>query len=361
MPRKRPHPLVIEKRAKEPSTSERGTGEHGKSSQVKPSVTIIGAGRLGTALACALAACGYSISAVVTRRRQHSARAQALISARPPAFTFAQLDQLPESDLLLITTPDAAIAATASRLAQSFRKSSLSPTSSLSCNSSPGTMSPKQPIALHASGALSSEELADLRDVGFAVGSLHPLISVSDPLIGAKSLRRAFYCLEGEARAVRLAKRMVRDLGGHSFTIGASRKALYHAAAVMTSGHVVALFGFAAELLRDCGLTERTAHGVLVPLLRSTLENLSTQSPARALTGPFARADIATVRKHVAALSAAARSTQSIEDAVEVYTLLGRRSLQLAKQTNRNAVGLKEIARLLEEAQGKSSKKAKPT
>ncbi len=304
----------------------------------KPSVSIIGAGRLGTAFACALTACDYPISAVVNRRRRHAEQARALIDAHPQALTAAQLKHLPPSDLLLITTPDDAIAETASRLAESFRQSSSS-----------GAL-PKQRIALHTSGALSSKELASLRDVGFAIGSMHPLISVSDPLSGAESLREAFYCIEGEAKAVRLAKRMVRDLGGQSFTIKAQQKALYHVAAVMTSGHAVALFDFAAQLLCRCGLTERAAHRVLLPLLRSTLQNLSVQSPRRALTGPFARSDAATVRRHLAALRTKLPAPIT-EDALELYTLLGRRSLQLAEQANTGSTArLQEVALLLEEA-----------
>lgn len=319
------------------------TSERQKNS--KPSVSIVGAGRLGTALARALAACGYPIAGVVSRRRQHAERARALIDSRPRALVIAQLKQLPPSELLLITTPDDAIAETASRLAESFRRSSSS--ASL----------PERRIALHTSGALSSKELISLREIGFATGSMHPLVSVSDPTIGAESLREAFYCIEGEAKAVRLAEQMVRDLGGHSFTIQAKQKALYHVAAVTASGHAVALFDFAAQLLRRCGLNEGESRRVLLPLLRSTLQNLFVRSPAHALTGPFARADAATVRKHLAALHAEGR-TPLTKDALELYTLLGRRSLQLAKQGNAGNIDrLREVALLLEEARGSSPKK----
>lgn len=318
------------------SGKKRSTFERWRGS--KPSVSIIGAGRLGTALGCVLAACDYPISAVVCRRRRHAEQSRALIDSHPQALTAAQLKHLPPSDLLLITTPDDSLAETASHLAESFRQSPSS------------TLLLKQRVALHTSGARSSEELAKLRAAGFAIGSMHPLVSVSDPLIGAESLRGASYCVEGEARAVRIAKQMVRDLGGQSFTIKAEQKALYHVAAVMTSGHAVALFDFAVQLLRRCGLTEGASRRVLLPLLRSTLQNLSVQNPARALTGPFARADAATVRRHLAVLRAEP-STPTTEDVLELYTLLGRRSLQLAAQANTGSTArLQEVALLLEEA-----------
>jgi predicted short-subunit dehydrogenase-like oxidoreductase (DUF2520 family) len=288
------------------------------------SVSIIGAGRLGTALALALAARGYKIEALVARRQAHARRAAQLSGTSALAFASTQLARLPASDLLLITTPDDAIPETAARLAQSLQGQRRGRT------------------VLHASGALSSGVLRDLKGLGFAVGSLHPLVSVSEPVQGALSLSRAFYCVEGDAQAKLLARRIVRDLGAQSFTVKAEDKALYHAAAVMASGHAVALFDLASEMLARCGLSEKRARAVLLPLLRSTLENLSQRTPARALTGTFARADLGVMRRHLEALRAHAPA-----EALAAYVLLGRRSLQLAQENGVDAAALKEMARAL--------------
>ena len=293
----------------------------------KITISIIGAGRLGTALALALASRGYSIEAVVARRLNHARRAADLIQSHPRALTGAQLDLLPPSDLFFITTPDDAIQTTAVQLAASMSGSD------------------RQRTALHTSGALSSSILKSLQDAGFTVGSMHPLVSVSDPASGAESLHRAFYCVEGGTAAVRAARTLVRDLGGHSFSINTRDKALYHAAAVMASGHVVALFDIAIEMLVHCGLNPRRARAVLLPLLQSTLENLSKHEPARALTGTFARADLATTRKHLNALR-----SQTTSDALAAYTLLGQRSLQLAEINGADAVALKQIELVLKKA-----------
>ncbi|HEY0404655.1 MAG TPA: Rossmann-like and DUF2520 domain-containing protein [Pyrinomonadaceae bacterium] len=291
----------------------------------KLTVSIIGAGRLGTALAVALAACGYKIEAVVARHLKHSRRAARLSGAQPLSLTLAQLSQLPDSDLFFITTPDDAIAATAARLATIFRERRRART------------------ALHASGALSSAALKDLRDVGFATGSLHPLISVSDPAQGALSLKAAFFCIEGESKAARVARRIVRDLGAQSFSVSAPEdKALYHAAAVMASGHLTALFDIAAEMLARCGLTDKRARAVLLPLVRSTIENLAARAPAAALTGTFARADLATMRRHLKAITA-----RSTSEALAAYVLLGQRSLRLARKNGVDTAALKEMARVL--------------
>jgi predicted short-subunit dehydrogenase-like oxidoreductase (DUF2520 family) len=303
-------------------------------------VSIIGAGRLGTALAIALASHGYTIEAVVNRSLRHARRAAALVGARTLALASTRLEELPSSDILFITTPDDIIAATAARLAAIVGNRER-----LGMKGVWKGKSNLQRVALHASGALSSDALQSLSDVGFATGSMHPLVSVSDSIDGAESLCSAFFCLEGSPRAVMVARQMVRTFGAESFSIDARDKALYHAAAVMASGHMTALFDICVEMLARCGLKRMRARSVLLPLLRSTLANLYTSDAAHALTGTFARADTATVKRHLAALR-----SQGMPDALAAYVLLGKRSLQLAKAAGVRPESLHEVARALGES-----------
>lgn len=320
-------------------TRVKASGGRGRGSIGKPTVSIIGAGRLGTALARALASRGYTIEAVVSRTGHHARRAAKLVGTHPLALASTQLEELPPSDILFITTPDDHVAEVAAKLARTLdsRAGKVK-----SVGKAKGNV---RRTALHASGALSSAALESLRSVGFATGSMHPLVSVSDSIHGAESFNSAFFCVEGSAAAVRAARGLVRDLGGQSFSISAQDKALYHAAAVMASGHMTALFDIAMEMLARCNLAPRRARAILLPLLRSTLENLYTADPARALTGTFARADTTTVRRHLDALR-----SQGMQDALAAYTLLGNRSLRLAKAAGARPDTLKEIARLLRES-----------
>lgn len=304
----------------------------------RQTISIIGAGRIGTALARALAARGYTIEAVVAKRKSHAERAAKVTGTRPLILTSSELERLPASDILLITTPDDAIETTASRLA-ALAKSRCAQVQSLRGRGK------SRRTALHASGALSSDILQSLGDVGFTTGSMHPLISVSDPIQGSENLRSAYFCIEGEEAARRTARSLVSALGAQSFSINTADKALYHAAAVMASGHVTALFDLATEMLNGCGLSRPSARKVLLPLLRSTLENLGMHDPARALTGTFARADLETVRRHLNALRPPPR-----REALAVYTLLGLRSLRLAKAAGASRDRLKEIESVLAKA-----------
>src|SRR5438132_12523003 len=170
----------------------------------KPRVSIIGAGRLGTALGLALSAAGYRIEVMVAKHQLKAERAARAIDAYTLGLTASQLNRLDSnqhnrlnrSSLILIATPDDVIAPVAEQLAGTFK--------SKRQQSGRGekAMTGRR-IALHTSGALSSEALSPLRDVGFATGSLHPLVSISDPFSRAELLTRAFFSVEGDPAAVR--------------------------------------------------------------------------------------------------------------------------------------------------------------
>ncbi len=280
-----------------------------KATKSKPQVSIIGTGRLGTALAIALVQQGYSIGALVARRRESAKRAAALL--RPfldgPSRVMAvkELVEVPAPEVLLIATPDDQIA----KVAESLAKLDWD--------------TPRRSTVLHTSGALSSAVLAPLREKNWSTGSLHPLASVSEPKAGARLLRGAFWCVEGDKRAVRLGRKIVADLDGKSFSISSEKKPLYHAAAVMASGNVTALFDLAIEMLSECGLNRKQSQDALTPLLVSAVRNLEELDPSRALTGTFARGDIETVKRHLEVL-------KKNKFALEMYRLLGLRSLDLA-------------------------------
>ena len=271
----------------------------------KSEVSIVGAGRLGTTLAVALAERGYSIRSLVARSVKSARKAASLLDADVQVLAAKEMRTLINADLFLITVPDDQIASVARELSE--------------------INADRKVTALHTSGALSSEVLKPLKKKGWYTGSIHPLMSVS--AVRDASLEGAFWSVEGDRSALRLAKEIVRDLGGKSFSIRSEDKPLYHAAAVMVSGNVVALFDVALEMLAGCGLDRKTARAVLSPLIASTVRNLETKTPEESLTGTFSRGDVETVKLHLAALK-----RKNLADARELYRLLGQRSLKLTKE-----------------------------
>ena len=272
----------------------------------KSEVSIIGTGRLGTTLAVALASRGYTIRSLVARTAKSARKAALLLDADVQVLAAKNLRSLINADLFLITVPDDQIASVARELGEI-------------------NADQKKSVVLHTSGALSSEVLEPLREKGWHTGSIHPLMSVS--AVHDAHLQGAYWSIEGDRSALRLGKEIVRDLGGKSFSIRTEDKPLYHAAAVMVSGNVVALFDVALEMLGECGLDRKTARAVLLPLIASTVRSLQTKSPEESLTGTFSRGDVETVKRHLAALK-----SKELAEALDLYRLLGQRSLKLTKE-----------------------------
>lgn len=266
-------------------------------------ISFIGIGKLGGALALALAEKGFEVENLITRHRQSAEAISNKTKARILSF-----DRIGEvfSDVVFITTRDFEIEITAEKLAEKLKI---------------------KPIVFHTSGSLSSEILRSLKKIGCKTGSFHPLVSISDASLGKKNFQNAYFCLEGERRATELAKKIIEKLEGNSFSVSTEFKTLYHASAVTASGHLVALVDTAIEMLAGCGLEKRKAQKVLLPLITSTVENLKTQTPAEALTGTFARADIQTFHRHLETLE-----REVSTEALETYLQLGARSAHLAEE-----------------------------
>ena len=291
------------------------------------SVSIIGVGRIGGALAIALSRHNFAIDRLVHRDDATASRILPLlpstVRAEKPTADLVTID----SDIVIIATADPDIEVVARALGRRLK---------------PGR------IVFHTSGSLSSAALSSLKAAGHFTGSLHPLISISDPIIGADSFDGAFFCVEGDDNALDAARSIAGSLGGKTFSIASDRKSLYHAAAVTSCGHVTALIDIAIEMLSKCGLEYDTAQEILRPLIDSTIENLRSLPPQKALTGSFARLDTSAVERHIAAIN-----SEMSADVLEVYLLLGERSLELAASNHSDFEKVEKIRDLISMAKRK--------
>ncbi|CAN5619741.1 MAG: DUF2520 domain-containing protein [Acidobacteria bacterium] len=279
-------------------------------------ISIIGVGKLGGALAIALSRKDFEVENLFARNSQNANKIAELIESKPRIRPSEEFEEI-SSDVILITTQDFEIKNVAEKLKNSLHN---------------------QPIVFHTSGSLSSEILRDLKNIGCRVGSIHPLVSISDARLGAERFADAYFCVEGDEEATEIGEQIVEQLGGKSFSITAEYKTLYHAAATAACGHLVALIDVAIEMLTKCGLETENAQKILLPLIKSTVENLETQSTAEALTGTVARADIKTLENHLETLE-----KNASKEALEVYLQLAARSVHLAERQGANALNLKKI------------------
>jgi predicted short-subunit dehydrogenase-like oxidoreductase (DUF2520 family) len=214
--------------------------------------------------------------------------------------------QILASHVILIATPDDAIALVAQELARI------------------GAEELRGKVILHTSSALDSRVLEPMKACGAAVGSMHPLQSFSG--VAVPSLEGRVFAVEGGTQAVRTARQLARALGGSPVSIAGERKILYHAAAAMAAGHVLAVEEAATQLMVSAGMRRSEAVRALLALTRQVLDNLEQLGPRAVWTRPLSRGDYKVVAAHLEVLR------ESPEEFVQVYEALNRLAARVLAQ-----------------------------
>jgi predicted short-subunit dehydrogenase-like oxidoreductase (DUF2520 family) len=218
--------------------------------RVPECVSIVGAGRLGDALAGALSAAGIDVLGPTGRG-----------------------EPVPRADAVLLCVPDGEIADAAAGAAGAA------------------------PLIGHCSGA------TPIAGLGPGAFGLHPLQTFAGGE-GPERFRGVGCAVAGATPdALAAAAGLSRALGMRPFEIEDSGRAAYHAAASIASNFLVTLESAAERVAAGAGLEPADARELLAPLVRSTVENWAARGPERALTGPIARGDEATVARHRAAIA----------------------------------------------------------
>ena len=261
------------------------------SSSRASSLSIIGAGRVGRALGKLLHRRGWRIGAVVARSAASARAAVHAIGAGKPSAHLTP--EIFAADVILFATPDAKIAAVANDLARL-------PNGAVGANRQVARANWHGKIVLHTSGAVDSRALAPLARCGAAVGSMHPFQTFSARAV--PDLRGVTFTIEGDPPAVRMARRIARQLGGIPIQIPAAAKPAYHAAGGFAAAHVLALIEGGTQLLVALGFPKKQAQRGLLRMARQILANLETLGPRASWTGPISRGDFSTIEKHMAAL-----------------------------------------------------------
>lgn len=221
------------------------------------SIRIVGAGRAGTSLEGALRAAGIEVGEVLHHTDDLRRAAEGV-------------------DAVVLAVPDRFVAAVAARLQPSD--------------------DPRHGVVLHCSGSLGLDVLAPHP----RRASLHPLVTLPDPVIGSLRLRGgAFFAVAGDQVATDLAL----ALGGHPIVVPDERRAAYHAAACIAANHLVALLGQVERVAGEVGLPLEA----FLPLARGALDDVGMLGPQAALTGPAARGDTPTIERHRAVLEPSER------------------------------------------------------
>ncbi len=255
---------------------------------------VIGLGRVGGAMLALLKEAGHvPVWTVSARTHSNDIPVYAHIPGSPGGV-----------QVVFITVPDSHIRSVAAEINAAWGRSS------------------KDIVFFHFSGLLTSGELAVLSTSGAAIGSLHPLQSITDAAQAQQTLKGSIFTFEGMEEAARVARELVDTIGAVMMTITQENKVLYHTSAVVASNYLVALLHQASVIIDKVGM----GLNHLMPLIKGTLSNIEEHGSKAALTGPIARGDWATVEGHVKAL------LEHFPDLIPSYIELGRYCARLAER-----------------------------
>ena len=258
---------------------------------------FIGAGTTGTALALRLNSKGYQVMAVSSQSQVSAENLARAISSHCRVFKNSQ-DVVDIAELVFITTPDDVIAQVASQLKWRRGQS-----------------------VIHCSGADSTEILEPAKKLGAHVGVFHPLQTFASAKQAVENIPGSTFALEAEEPLLDTLKDMATALDGYWIELKASDKVIYHAAAVIACNYVVTLVKLATDLWQTFSVPPHQATQALLPLLRGTISNIDTIGIPQCLTGPIARGDSGTIKKHLSALEKVAPAVLSTYQELGLQTI----------------------------------------
>jgi predicted short-subunit dehydrogenase-like oxidoreductase (DUF2520 family) len=267
---------------------------------------IIGAGKVGTAMAHLLQQKGEEVVAVISRSEESLKQASRYVEGVLLATDLLQAAG--KGNTYLITTPDDMIIEVCLNLA------------------SGNLLNPGDRV-VHMSGALGLDVLESGEEKGARVLSLHPLQTFADIQGAIRKIPGTVFAITARNEAMeKWAERLVRKLGGVPVLLAEKDKALYHIGAVMACNLLISLEHAAELLYQDIGMKGDMALSALFPLIAGTVDNLKKLGTEKALTGPIARGDIGIIRRHLEVLE-----DQGSEAMLKAYVSLSLFALDLAR------------------------------
>lgn len=271
-------------------------------------LNIIGSGRVGRACGRLWAQAGvFEIQDVLTRSRESAAQGVKFIGAGRPV---GHLDEMRGADVWMIATRDDAIVPSCATLATS------------------GKITPDD-IVFHVSGATPSSDLAPVRKQGARVASVHPIKTFTDAEAAVQSFPGTFCAAEGDGEALRVLKPAFEKIGAKVFDIAPQSKPVYHAGGVFACNYLVVLIEAALRAHEKAGIPRGASLKALEPMVRETVDAIFDKGPAKALTGPISRGDVATIRRQLELVRAWDREMG------ELYRGLGLQAVALAESDGR--------------------------
>lgn len=274
----------------------------------KPSVTIIGAGAVGTAWLDFFREAGYPVRSVW---KSDSGR-----WFDPDSGKKKNADSpLPErseqtGDWVFITTPDDLIENTAQTLSES-------------------AIDWSGRGVIHCSGSFSASILRPLSEKGASIASVHPIQTFTRGDDRTR-LQQIYMSLQGDPDLVERLESIVREQESHALLLDENQKNAVHIAAVFASNYLVALLHTSDDLLKTHGIAEGV--NILAPLIHQTLKNILEKGPEESLTGPIDRGDLSTIQGHLDVLSSETSVKKGATSKKSLYRSFGAVCLEMVRK-----------------------------
>ncbi|WUV11430.1 DUF2520 domain-containing protein [Amycolatopsis sp. NBC_01488] len=285
-------------------------------------VGVVSAGRVGSVLGAALARAGHTVVAASGLSAASLARAERLL---PDVPLLPPDETVRRADLVLLALPDDALAGMVRGLVATE------------------SLRPGQ-IVVHTSGAQGVGVLAPAAEAGALALALHPVMTFTGR---EEDLERLTACSIGVTAAAddeaawNVGEALTVEMGAEPVRIPESARALYHAALTHGANHLMTLVADCTEVLREAGIGH--SERLVAPLLSAALDNVLRHGD-RALTGPVARGDAGTVRKHLEVLA------ERAPDVAPAYRALAKRTAERAEAAGLlDTAAAKDLTELLDD------------
>jgi predicted short-subunit dehydrogenase-like oxidoreductase (DUF2520 family) len=283
-------------------------------------VGVVGAGRVGAVLGSALRAVGHPVVAASGISAASRDRVDALLTGVP---LLEVPDVVERAELVLLTVPDDALGPLVAGLAEL------------------GAWQPGQ-IVLHTSGRYGTDILAPARAAGAIPLAVHPAMTFTGTSLDLVRLEGCCFAVTAPGPVLPIGQALVVELGGEPVVLAEAARPLYHAALAHGANHLVVLVAQAAQALAAAGVPEPGR--MLGPLLTAALDGAlraedgqtvrAGQGAIATMTGPVVRADVGTVRDHLAVLIELAARDGAVDIPV-AYRTLARAGTQRALAAGR--------------------------
>jgi len=265
-------------------------------------VCVIGAGNVGCTISRFLYSRGLTVSAVVDRDEMKLERARSAVFADGFSPSPGALKSVPRC--FIICVQDGEISGAAEELSRIDH-----PLDGV--------------FVAHTSGIRTADELLPLASRGAIIGSMHPIQSFPSYYVDISRIEGIGCGLEGNGDFLASGREFADFLGWKPIMVRKELKPLYHLACVFAGNFITSLIAESLDLLEES--TDGGAFEHLAPMILGVLNGIEQNSPRAALTGPVARGDADTIRKHLEL------QREYVPGLVDLYRELVLRSVRLAK------------------------------